>query len=418
MVNVSPQVYYDAAKKLRGIHTAAQLVFSPLLVTLINSRNMAGNYDKVRTWSSGYDDNSTDLLDTFTTYVNAMANFADILDVAGHNWAYSNWLADINPNKGGPPDKPTPSGLQYGDDTPFPSSAFGGNAVGLDTKIPGLLDKIGFALPNGDTTLLDGAASAWEKFSGHEAITGASGEIKSIMATFTAADASSPDLEDVETHLTTLSKGADAIAGASKALAGPVRAHQQALTSFRSDLNDHVDSLMKDLFWIALGTAAAVGLTELLTVGVATLGPVEAEAAGGTAAGVTAVGESAETIANLWRVCRLLQVIEIGIGIGAAASQFQPLDIQKDLDDIASLVAVSVAGAMVSVMAKGGKQRVADSGIEQEMNDMIKSGAAASACEALAQLWDTAGSDGKRRQRIKKTQKQYGCRHSSGGGGK
>ncbi|MEV0853287.1 polymorphic toxin type 34 domain-containing protein [Nocardia fluminea] len=107
--------------------------------------------------------------------------------------------------------------------------------------------------------------------------------------------------------------------------------------------------------------------------------------------------------------------MELGIGIALAADAAHPLGVQSALDDIASLTAVAVAGAFVAEMAKGGKQRVADSGIEQEMRDLM-SRESLDKCGALAKLWDLA--DAAKRQRIKKTQKAHDCRQSSGGGGR
>ncbi|WP_328409453.1 polymorphic toxin type 34 domain-containing protein [Nocardia sp. NBC_00403] len=419
-VNIDPQTYYDAAAKCGKVNSAVLSALSTLWNSLQDSGQMAGSYDKVARWAADYDENTADLLSTCASLSNALANFSNILNTAGNNWVYSNWKANPDPAKGAAPSQPfhVPQGIAFQNDISPPPSAFGGSAKGLDTSVPGLLDQIGYTVPNGDTDRVKSAADAWKKFAESPAVKNAQADIKAIITDIHSAKTDAPDIADVEAHLTTLSNGAAAIASVSVALSGSVGDHHTNLVAFRSDLDGHVSSLMKELFWIAAGTVAVIALTEILTVGLATLGPAEAEAAAGTTAGAAAIGAAATRIRNLWNICRLFQALEVGVGIAAAVNAAHPLDIQTSLDDIASLVAASVAGVFVAEMAKGGKQRVADSGIENEMRALIQSGAATGACEALAKLWDEADGDAKRRQRIKKTQKQYDCRHSSGGGGR
>ncbi|MFI6773619.1 polymorphic toxin type 34 domain-containing protein [Nocardia sp. NPDC050412] len=419
-INVDPQTYYDAAAKCGTINSEILTALSTLWNSLQDSGQMAGSYDKAAKWAAEYDDNATDLLSTCASMSNALANFSNILNTAGNNWVYSNWKANPDPSKGAAPTPPfhVPQGVVFQNDiTPAPS-AFGGTAKGLDTSVPGLLDQIGYTVPNGDTDRVKSAGEAWKKFAESSAIKNAQADIKAIIAAIHSAKTEAPDIADVEAHLTTLANGAAAIASVSMSLSGAVGDHHTNLVAFRSDLDSHVNSLMKELFWIAVGTVAAVALTEILTAGLATLGPAEAEAAAGTAAGTAAVATTATRIRNLWNICRLFQTLEVGVGIAAAVNSVHPLNIQTSLDEIASLTAVSVAGVFVAEMAKGGKQRVADTGIENEMRALIESGAASGACEALAKLWDEAENDAKRRQRIKKTQKQHECRQSSGGGGR
>jgi RHS repeat-associated protein len=59
-------------------------------------------------------------------------------------------------------------------------------------------------------------------------------------------------------------------------------------------------------------------------------------------------------------------------------------------------------------LAKGGKGNVADTGIMQEVHDMIAAGIATGMCDALQKLYDA--SSGTRRNKIKATQKAKGCR--------
>lgn len=75
-----------------------------------------------------------------------------------------------------------------------------------------------------------------------------------------------------------------------------------------------------------------------------------------------------------------------------------------------------VQGILIHHMSKGSNTNVGDTGIENEARALIEAGKAATMCEALAILWDeaTRAKDSKRRNRIKATQKKYGCRHRGG----
>lgn len=76
----------------------------------------------------------------------------------------------------------------------------------------------------------------------------------------------------------------------------------------------------------------------------------------------------------------------------------------------------AIHGVSIHHMSKGGNKNVGDTGIENEARELIKKGLAASMCEALAQLMDAAkrAKDSKRQQRIKATEKKFGCRHRGG----
>ncbi|MET9212191.1 MULTISPECIES: polymorphic toxin type 34 domain-containing protein [unclassified Nocardia] len=378
---------------------------------------MAGSYDKVARWASDYDNVSADLLGTCASLSNAMANFSNILNTAGNNWAYSNWKANTDPNKGEAPSTPfhIPQGMVFTEGIQPAPTSLGGNSQGLDTSIPGLISEIGFTVPNGDRDKLQTAEDAWRKFAESAAVKNIKSEIEKISSSFDSAQTKAPDLADVKAHFSTLANGGDALTTVAGSTYNAVGTHRTDLVAFRSDLDSKVNDLMLELLAIAAITVAVVVLTEILTVGIATLGPAEAEVAAGTAAGAAAVTSAAGRIKKLWEICRLFQTIEIGLGIAIATDAAHPLDIQSALDDLAALTAVTVAGAFVAAMAKGGRQNVGDTGILQEARDlMAREGLTEKQiCEALAKMWDEAKGDSARRKRIYSTQKAKNCRHSS-----
>jgi hypothetical protein len=75
------------------------------------------------------------------------------------------------------------------------------------------------------------------------------------------------------------------------------------------------------------------------------------------------------------------------------------------------VVGLAVAGATVLMTSRG---NVADTGIMQEVNDLVAAGLAAGICEALAMLLRAAqaAGDTAKIRRIQTTQKAKGCRHS------
>lgn len=83
---------------------------------------------------------------------------------------------------------------------------------------------------------------------------------------------------------------------------------------------------------------------------------------------------------------------------------------------VGTLAIYAIGQIQIYHMSKGGKKNVGDTGIENEARDLIKRGVASSMCDALAILMDAAKSakDTQRQQRIKATQKKYGCRHKGG----
>lgn len=83
------------------------------------------------------------------------------------------------------------------------------------------------------------------------------------------------------------------------------------------------------------------------------------------------------------------------------------------------VLGVIAVGALIAAgvgvyMSSRGKGNVADTGIMQEVHDLVAAGAAATVCAALAILMNTAkaAGDTDRMGRIKRTQKAKGCKHS------
>jgi hypothetical protein len=150
----------------------------------------------------------------------------------------------------------------------------------LSTDIPGLLSKIGVPVPDGDTDKLAAAAAAWQKFATSDALGDASN--LTMLGTFQFEHIQSPEVPDIQDHLSALGNCAQRIV--------------QAANQLRIDCADHVDALndlrnrLKELLHILEALLAAdivVGvLATLITAGISD------EAA--TAAGAAEIAETAD----------------------------------------------------------------------------------------------------------------------------
>lgn len=106
-IKVSPQTYYDAARKIDTILGTSTQAFGTLTSTLKANSGMAGNYDGVATWTDSYDSQVQDFTRLFASYANALQNYRDVLNTTGYNWEMGEWNANTDPNKGLAPDRPS-----------------------------------------------------------------------------------------------------------------------------------------------------------------------------------------------------------------------------------------------------------------------------------------------------------------------
>jgi len=116
-------------------------------------------------------------------------------------------------------------------------------------------------------------------------------------------------------------------------------------------------------------------------------------------------------------------VVEVGVVVLAGTGVGIPVAVGLQVVDAGAAVGgvlLIVGGTWaiqdgISRMGKGGKTNVADTGVVDEANALIRAGKAAGMCAALAQLMDAArrSRDTSKMQKIKATQKAKGCRHKS-----
>ncbi|MFW0793284.1 hypothetical protein AAFP30_05690 [Gordonia sp. CPCC 205515] len=338
MVQVNPQVYYDAASSCHTLADDLATQLGSLKAKLTRTDCMARDYPQVHSWSSTYASHSKDFMNGTAVLVNALENFSDILNVAGHNWAMANYNANRDPNKGAAPIAParSPGPICRGE-TILPPSATGNNGDGLDTNIGGLLEKIGMAVPNGDTDKLSTAASSWAAFAGHNSITNAATTLQKSHDAF--HDVVADDATAIQGHLATLKGGAAAVAGFASEMGSAVDGHHGGLVDLRNGIDEKTQHLLAELGVSTALTAIVVGIFTLATAGAAAAGPDEAIVGLDAAAVAGMVAEAATAIRGLITTSQLLVLLG---GVAAGFAGAKGLTPTSALQHIAMLTAQTI----------------------------------------------------------------------------
>ncbi|MEV0366273.1 hypothetical protein [Nocardia fusca] len=306
-------MYYAAADKCHLLAGDISLALGPLLSTLVHDcGGMAGDHEKSAAWTTGYDQHAADIVTLAATLANALQRFGDVLAANGYNW----WHANRAKASGPEPDRPSASEPLYDSGMALPTTAKGDNGPGLDEGgVAGLLAQVG-RIPNGDVTKLGKAKDAWQTFADHATTTGAADRIKGINAAFTGS--TDPNITDIETKLTTLTRAAEMLAQASKALVTPVGEHRDALADMRDDIQTAVASAGKEIAAAIVITAGIVAFAVVASAGLA----APAAAGGGIVVTAEIVTTTAGIIKNAVTISRLLVIFGSVVAVGTASGAF------------------------------------------------------------------------------------------------
>ncbi|WP_109523154.1 MULTISPECIES: hypothetical protein [Nocardia] len=302
-------MYLDASKKCQQLATDISLALGPLQRALVNDcAGMAGDHEKSRPWTTGYDQHARDIVTLAAALCNALQRFGDVLAATGYNW----WHSDRTHASGPEPARPSVSEPLYDSGMALPASASGNNGEGIDTSITGLMEQVG-KIPNGDVTKLGIAKDAWKAFADNATITAAADRIKGVNAKFTGS--TDPNIADIEQKLTTLQNAAQLLSQAASGLAGPVKDHHDALESMRNDVEAAVASAAKEIAGAIVVTVLVVGVLAVVTAGTAA---VPAAAGGGlvTAEIVTTTATLIRTTVTASRVLALFGAVVVAGSAG------------------------------------------------------------------------------------------------------
>ncbi|WP_433577756.1 hypothetical protein [Nocardia brasiliensis] len=89
--NVDPLVYVSAASNL---HTAAvdfHADFQARMAALQNTRDMGGSVGECKEWAASYDSTANEAYGLASSLIQALDNYAGILQQAGYNYALADW---------------------------------------------------------------------------------------------------------------------------------------------------------------------------------------------------------------------------------------------------------------------------------------------------------------------------------------
>ncbi|MGW6332125.1 hypothetical protein [Nocardia rhamnosiphila] len=326
-------MYYAAAQKCHLLAGDICLALGPLHSTLVHEcGGMAGDHEKSAAWTTGYDQHAADIVTLAATLANALQRFGDVLAANGYNW----WHANRAEASGPEPDRPSASEPLYDSGMALPTTAKGDNGPGLDEgAVAGLLAQVG-RIPNGDVTRLGKAKDAWQAFADHPTTTGAADRIKGINAAFTGS--TDPNITDIEAKLTTLTRAAEMLAQASKALVTPVGEHRDALADMRDDIQAAVATAGKEITAAIVITAGIVAITAIASAGLA----APAAAGGGVVVTAEIVTTTAGIIKNAVTISRLLIIFGSVVAVGTASGAFTA---------IPDLTANGINAALASIAA-------------------------------------------------------------------
>ncbi|MBH0781424.1 hypothetical protein [Nocardia bovistercoris] len=219
-MRVAPRSYYGAASECYAISKQFQEAYNPLQRVLLTTGGMAGGYQAIKTWSSGYDERVGAFTLVATNFARALQHFGDVLTAAGYNWACGEYKANRSPDKGAAPTLPTaiPTELPYGADSVIGVASSRANGRGLESEFPGLYEKVvaqiaGGEIPDSDTDKFGNAATAWKTFADHPSVFGAQTRLRLVAEGLEQAYSSdvAKDIPYLTDHLRTLATSAGEI---------------------------------------------------------------------------------------------------------------------------------------------------------------------------------------------------------------
>ncbi|MET7770010.1 polymorphic toxin type 24 domain-containing protein [Nocardia sp. NPDC005366] len=258
VLDVAPQVYYDAAVACNSAAAGFIGAFQSTMRSLDETRGMAGTVGEGKIWAESYDQQANDLWKISLDLTMALDGYAQVLNQAGYNHA----LADYDASSGQPePQMPTLKAA-FGYSlleliSTLPTSA-GGDGRGLVDDGLDLAAKVGIPIPDGDTVKMSRAADVWQALSTHASVTAVATELERAAVMF--EQVTSPDANFIDEDLRELKTVATDMAGAYGEIAQACREQKQAHDALRAELERLLGDLAKE---IAVEVAVSLALSVL-----------------------------------------------------------------------------------------------------------------------------------------------------------
>ncbi|MDO3650543.1 hypothetical protein [Nocardia mangyaensis] len=156
--------YYSVGNACFGLADALHTAFTTETGTLNNCDGMAGTDEEGQSWAVDYDTRVSELLTLVAALGEGVQRLGRVAVHCGHELALADYNSIVNPVSGPPalPPMPTVERRFYGAPCKAGADLQGGLRDAVDDVI-GLANKVGIAIPDGDTDQLQTAAEAWDR---------------------------------------------------------------------------------------------------------------------------------------------------------------------------------------------------------------------------------------------------------------
>ncbi|BDT98018.1 ADP-ribosyltransferase [Nocardia sputorum] len=239
--NVDPLIYVITASNLNTYAVDFHKAFSNAMGQLSDSREMGGTVGACKEWASSYDATAIDAYVLSSNLVQAIDNYADILQEAGYNYA----LADYQKGTGRPePGKPTPLPFAWST-CPQPPPSAGGPGNGLVDDGFELASKAGVPIPDGDPDKLLTAADVWDTLAKSGAVAGLAAKLEGAAKSFEAVTA--PEASFIDEDIREMKAAAEDVASIFSDIAQSCRDQKAAIDEMRAKLVSLLEDLAEDI---------------------------------------------------------------------------------------------------------------------------------------------------------------------------
>lgn len=239
--NVDPLIYVTTASNLNTYAVDFHKAFSNAMGQLSDSREMGGTVGVCKEWASSYDTTAIDAYVLSSNLVQAIDNYADILQEAGYNYA----LADYQKGTGRPePGKPTPLPFAWST-CPQPPPSAGGPGNGLVDDGFELASKAGVPIPDGDPDKLLTAANVWDTLAKSGAVAGLAAKLEGAAKSFEAVTA--PEASFIDEDIREMKAAAEDVASIFADIAQSCRDQKAAIDEMRAKLVSLLEDLAEDI---------------------------------------------------------------------------------------------------------------------------------------------------------------------------
>ncbi|WP_454200056.1 polymorphic toxin type 24 domain-containing protein [Nocardia sp. Marseille-Q1738] len=239
--NVDPLIYALSASNLHTYASDFHKAFEAQMAALSGTKDMGGSVGVCQQWASSYDTTVTDVYNVASSLIQAIDNYAGILQQAGYNYA----LADHRKGTGRPaPVEPKPLPPAWST-CPIPPPSAGGPGSGLADDGFELASMAGVPIPDGDPDKLLAAAEVWDALAKSSGVAGLPAKLEGVAKSFEAVTA--PDAAFIDEDIREMKAAAETIATTFADIAQSCRDQKVALDDLRARLKTLLTDLAADI---------------------------------------------------------------------------------------------------------------------------------------------------------------------------